>query len=73
LEIERGSTLRLKESDMPEEDEWEKYFRPFETLTRLGLKKGVTFVDLGCGYGTFTLAASSIVGSEGHVYAVDIS
>jgi FkbM family methyltransferase len=32
----------------------------------------MTFVDLGCGYGTFTLAASSIVGPEGQVYAVDI-
>jgi ubiquinone/menaquinone biosynthesis C-methylase UbiE len=57
---------------MPEENEWKKYFQPFETLTMLGLKKGMTFVDLGCGYGTFTLAASSIVGIKGQVYAVDI-
>jgi len=64
--------LRLKESDMPEEDEWERYFQPSETLISLGLKKGMTFVDLGCGYGTFTLAASSIVGIKGQVYAVDI-
>ena len=64
--------MRLRESDMPEENEWEKYFRPSETLIRLGLKKGMVFIDLGCGYGTFTLAASSVVGVTGHVYAVDI-
>ena len=65
--------MRLKESDMPEEDEWERYFQPSETLISLGLKKGMTFVDLGCGYGTFTLAASKIVGTKGKVYAVDIN
>jgi ubiquinone/menaquinone biosynthesis C-methylase UbiE len=58
---------------MPEESEWERYFQPSETLIRFGLKKGMTFVDLGCGYGTFTLAASKIVGIKGQVYAVDIN
>ncbi len=32
----------------------------------------MTFVDLGYGYSTFTLAASEIIGVKGQVYAVDI-
>ncbi len=64
--------MRLKESDMPSEDEWEGYFRPKEALTKLGLRKGMAFADLGCGYGTFTLAAAEVVGTAGFVYAVDI-
>ncbi|MEJ2723177.1 MAG: class I SAM-dependent methyltransferase [Deltaproteobacteria bacterium] len=41
----------------------------FETLP---LQKGSTFVDLACGPGDYTLAASRIVGDEGLVYGVDI-
>ena len=32
----------------------------------------MTFMDVGCGYGFFTLQAASIVGETGKVYAVDI-
>ncbi len=64
--------MRLKESDMPCEDEWEGYFRPGETLARIGLRKGMSVADLGCGYGTFALAAAEVVGVAGFVYAMDI-
>jgi len=65
--------MLLKESDMSREDEWERYFRPKETLSMLGLRKGMVLADLGCGYGTFTLAGAEIVGKAGFVYAVDIN
>jgi len=65
--------MRLKESGMPEEDEWERYFRPKETLLLMGLRKGMVFADLGCGYGTFALAGAEIVGKAGVIYAVDIN
>jgi len=38
----------------------------------LDLKKGITFLDLACGRGAYSLKASEIVGSGGTVYAVDL-
>lgn len=38
----------------------------------LGLKKGSTFLDVGCGRGQYSIAASEIIGDEGLVYAIDI-
>ncbi len=43
-----------------------KFFR------ELDLKKGITFLDLACGWGTYALAVSEIIGSDGRVYAVDL-
>jgi ubiquinone/menaquinone biosynthesis C-methylase UbiE len=48
--------------------------RPGEFLTRVvGVRKGMTCVDLGCGVGVFTLPMAKIVGGSGKVYAVDVS
>ena len=56
---------------MPEEQLWETFFQPEETLQRLGLKKECRdVVEFGCGYGTFTIPAAKIV--QGTVYALDI-
>ncbi|MEL7562690.1 class I SAM-dependent methyltransferase [Dehalogenimonas sp. 4OHTPN] len=38
-----------------------------------GVKAGMVCVDLGCGTGTFALPMAEIVGTTGHVYAVDDS
>ena len=38
----------------------------------LDLQKGVTFLDVACGWGSYSLAASDIVGKDGRVYAVDL-
>ena len=43
-----------------------KFFR------ELDLKEGVTFFDVACGRGSYSLAVSDIVGKEGRVYAVDL-
>ena len=43
-----------------------KFFR------ELDLQKGVTFLDVACGWGYYSLAASDIVGKDGQVYAVDL-
>ena len=64
--------MRLKETDMPLEKEWRTYFSPKKTLATLGLKKGMSVADFGCGYGTFAIAAAEIVGKSGKVYAIDM-
>jgi ubiquinone/menaquinone biosynthesis C-methylase UbiE len=38
----------------------------------LDLKTGSTFLDVACGWGAYSLAASDIVGKDGQVYAVDL-
>jgi ubiquinone/menaquinone biosynthesis C-methylase UbiE len=46
---------------------------PEETLRRIGLRKGHNFLDVGCGYGFFTLPATRMVGKQGRVFGVDIN
>jgi ubiquinone/menaquinone biosynthesis C-methylase UbiE len=38
----------------------------------LNLSQGITFLDLGCGLGNYSLAAASRIGPTGLVYAVDL-
>ena len=45
---------------------------PERTLRRLGLKRGMTFVDAGAGTGYFALPAADLVGPEGRVCALDV-
>ena len=40
-------------------------------LQETGLKSGDVFLDVGCGAGHFSIAASKIVGAQGKVYALD--
>lgn len=46
---------------------------PKETLLKLGLSKGDTVADIGCGIGYFTFPAAEIVDVDGKVYALDTS
>jgi ubiquinone/menaquinone biosynthesis C-methylase UbiE len=50
-----------------------KLLQPGNTLTKLGLKTGMTFVDIGAGTGFFSRAASEIVGNNGIVFSLDMS
>jgi len=63
--------LKIRESDMPQEEEWAKFFNPHKTLKLLGLNSSTRDVaDFGCGYGTFTIPAAQII--LGEIYAFDI-
>ena len=48
------------------------WHHPEISLESIGLRSGMTFMDVGCGYGFFTIPAASIVGEKGKVYAVDV-
>ena len=48
------------------------FINPSRILREIGLQKGQTMLDYGCGVGVFTIPASKIVGDDGVVYALDI-
>jgi len=50
-----------------------KLIPPRKTLSKFGLKPGMTFIDVGAGTGFFSRAAAEIVGKKGTVYALDMS
>ena len=63
--------MRIRDSEMPPEETWAKYFKPGETLQQFGLSHGVKDVaDFGCGYRIFTTPAAQII--SGKIYALDI-
>jgi len=45
---------------------------PAKLLRELPLKKGITFLDLGCGAGNYTLAVAEVLGKHGVVVALDL-
>ncbi|MGB9938070.1 MAG: class I SAM-dependent methyltransferase [Methanobacterium sp.] len=49
-----------------------KILNPSRVLTTIGLEEGDVFLDAGAGDGYMSIAASSIVGEKGKVYAIDI-
>jgi ubiquinone/menaquinone biosynthesis C-methylase UbiE len=55
-----------------DDPERRKLFEPEAVLARAGLGPGMTFVDIGCGEGFFSIPAARIVGERGRVVALDI-
>lgn len=41
-------------------------------ISQLGVKSGMTIVDLGCGAGYFTIPIARLMSNTGKVYAVDV-
>ena len=56
-----------------DEQERRKWQNPEDILAEIGLRPGMTFMDIGCGQGFFTIPAARIVGDSGKIYASDIS
>ncbi len=50
-----------------------KWQDPASILRSIGLGPGMVFADIGCGGGFFALPAATLVGTNGRVYALDIS
>ena len=63
--------MKTRESGMPDSQTWEDFFSPEAILRTLGLTEACRDVlDLGCGYGTFSVPAARIC--SGTVHAIDI-
>jgi len=63
--------MKARESGMPEQEMWDKFFDPVKNLTTLGLDDRIVDVaEFGCGYGTFTIPAAKII--KGFIYGLDI-
>lgn len=63
--------MKVRESGMPNEKIWESFFKPESILQILKLNHNVIdVVELGCGYGTFTIPAAKMI--QGKMYAIDI-
>ena len=63
--------MKTRESGMPPEEMWQGFFDPPAILRKLGLTEQCgNVLEVGCGYGTFTVPAARIV--QGTVYVVEI-
>ena len=64
--------MKIRESGMPDRDVWEKFFDLREILTRMGLDAKVCdVVEVGCGYGTFTIPVAKVISGQIHAYDID--
>ncbi|HEX3074242.1 MAG TPA: methyltransferase domain-containing protein [Ignavibacteriales bacterium] len=63
--------MKARESGMPDEEMWERFFNPEKIFTELEIDGSVeTLVEFGFGYGTFTIPAAKRIG--GRLLAYDI-
>ena len=63
--------MKIRDSGMPDEHSWERFFDARHILRQLGLIRGhEAVVDFGCGYGTFSIAAARM--TTGTIHALDI-
>ena len=63
--------MKTRESGMPDEQMWDQFFKADSILRKLGIRNiPGRIVDMGCGYGTFTIPAAQA--NPGEVYAIDI-
>ena len=54
--------MKFRDSGMPDETMWKTFFSPESILHELEIDTRVdTFIDIGCGYGTFLFPASKLV------------
>ena len=63
--------MKIRDSDMPDEQVWQSFFDPESILIKLGLSTEINeAVDFGCGFGTFAIAVAKL--TQANIYALDI-
>lgn len=60
-------------SNKPDDNERRRWQNPERILAGIGLTPGMTFIDIGCGNGYFSLPAARLVGPDGSVWGIDIN
>ena len=67
-----GAHMKVRESGMPEEHYWQTFFDPPAILSTLLLDSACQdVVEVGCGYGTFTIPAAQMVTGIIHAYDIE--
>ncbi len=69
---EIAQTMHYQGAEWLIRDEREREERCSMMLANLGLKKGMTVCDMGCGNGFHTLKIAELIGEQGQVIGVDI-
>jgi len=68
----RFTAMRLRDSGMPEEAYWESLFDVPVVLARLGIDQRLgDVVELGCGYGTFSIPVARSIRRTLYTFDVD--
>ena len=63
--------MKVRDSGMPNEKMWESFFRIENIFQLLEIDSNIfDLVEIGCGYGTFTIPASTLI--KGEILAFDI-
>jgi Methylase involved in ubiquinone/menaquinone biosynthesis len=66
--------MKVRDSGMPEESMWSTFFEPESILRQMGLTADMKLaVDLGSGFGTFSIPASQIINGEVHAFDIEDS
>ena len=64
--------MKVRDSGMPEEIIWSKFFDPILILQQMEVTSDLqTIVDLGCGFGTFSIPASQMIKGKVHAFYID--
>jgi ubiquinone/menaquinone biosynthesis C-methylase UbiE len=64
--------MKVRDSGMPEEEIWSNFFNPEWILQQMEVTPDLnSVVDLGCGFGTFSIPASQIIKGKVHAFDID--
>lgn len=64
--------MKVRDSGMPEEEMWSGFFDPLLILQQMEVSSEThTIVDLGCGFGTFSIPAAKVVSGKVMAYDID--
>lgn len=64
--------MKIQDSGMPEESMWSKFFDPETILQQMDFTPDLySVVDLGSGFGTFSIPASQMIKGKIHAFDID--